>query len=85
MEDQPTYHWCVSCPSLSVNLLLVPQLIQTTMKVEFWPNQFSIKDVYNNFLVGVECYIVFKEKLYKLCEWLKKYLRPIAFIPHINY
>jgi hypothetical protein len=35
-------------PSLSSNSLYISQLAQTSKKVEFWPDQFVLKDVNNS-------------------------------------
>lgn len=32
-------------PQLSANSLFVPQITQTSKKVEFWPNNFVLKDI----------------------------------------
>lgn len=42
-----TYH----VPTFSVNLMSIPQPTQTHKEVEFWPNQFVVKYMHNNFVV----------------------------------
>jgi hypothetical protein len=66
--------------SLSVNLLFVPQLTQTGKKVEFWLDEFIVKDIHNNFIVVAKGILDLKEKMYKLCYFPKNDLGPTTII-----
>jgi hypothetical protein len=52
-------------PQLSANLLHVPQITHIGKKVEFWPNNFVVKDIDNNFIVVFVGTLDPKEKLYE--------------------
>lgn len=71
-------------PSMSANLLATPQLTQIGKKVEFWPDQFVVKDIHNNFVVVAEGFLDLKDRLYKFCDFPKKDLGSTALIAHID-
>jgi hypothetical protein len=71
-------------PSLSANLLFVPQLTQTGKKVEFWLDWFVVKDMHNNFVVVIEGFLDPKDRLYKFCDFPKKDPGPTTLIAHTN-
>jgi hypothetical protein len=70
-------------PSLIANLLFIPQPTQTGKKVEF-SKSVCVKDMHNNSIVIVEGIIDHKDKLYKLCEFARKYPGPTACITKSN-
>jgi hypothetical protein len=47
-------------PSLSANLVFVPQLTHTSKKVEFWLDQCIVKDMHNNFVVSLKVFLILK-------------------------
>lgn len=71
-------------PSLSVNLLPMPHLTQTSKKVEFSAYQYVVKALHNNFIVSIEGFLDPKNRLYNFCDHPKKDLKLTILIAQTN-
>jgi hypothetical protein len=71
-------------PIMSAILFYIPQLTQNGKMLEFWSDQFVVKDMHNKFVVVAKGILDLKGKLYNFFDPQKKVLGMTPLIAEID-